>query len=115
MTPPPTRPIRLNLAQCLRNRFDAQFDLRVPAKMLFSLQRGLFLWTPLTLLASIGFALLLRSRRDRRPYLWGLAVSALCLSTTARSYTCALSSASAPRDARSSASCRSSWVKATPG
>jgi 4-amino-4-deoxy-L-arabinose transferase-like glycosyltransferase len=75
----PPRPIRLNLEQCLRNRFDAQFDLRVPAKMLFSLQRGLFLWTPLTLLASVGFALLLRSRRDRRPYLWGLAVSALCL------------------------------------
>lgn len=37
-----------------------------PIRMLFSLHRGLFLWTPVTLLALIGLALLLREHKERR-------------------------------------------------
>ncbi|MDX6516129.1 MAG: hypothetical protein QOH73_1795 [Gaiellaceae bacterium] len=75
----PPVPVHLNVVQCLRNRFDVQVDLRVPPKMLFSLQRGLFLWTPLTLFATLGVVLLFFSRRERRPYLWGLSFAAFCL------------------------------------
>ena len=42
----------------------AKFDPRVPFKMLFTLKRGLFLWTPLTAFAVVGFVLL--ARRDTR-------------------------------------------------
>lgn len=48
------------------------FDALVPLKMLFTLQRGLFLWTPLTVLAVVGLVLLARSRPDLRRYLVGL-------------------------------------------
>lgn len=43
-----------------------------PLRMLFSLHRGLFVWTPVTLLAVIGLVLLLRGRRER-PFLVTLA------------------------------------------
>ncbi len=72
-------PKELNLVQCLRNRLGVQFAPLAPLKMLFTLRRGLFLWTPLTALATIGFALLIRRRRDRRPFLAGLAAAAVAL------------------------------------
>ena len=50
-----------------------------PAKMLFTLHRGLFVWTPLTAFATVGFVLLLRRDRRHRPYLAGLAASAVAL------------------------------------
>jgi len=56
-----------------------QFDLSVPVKMLFTLHRGLFLWTPLTAFATIGFVLLLRRDRANRPFLVALGASALGL------------------------------------
>ncbi|MEP7225479.1 MAG: hypothetical protein ABI783_11030, partial [Actinomycetota bacterium] len=37
--------------------------------MLFSDRNGLFLWTPVTLLGVIGFVLLIRHRREDRPFL----------------------------------------------
>ena len=50
-----------------------------PFKMLFTLHRGLFIWTPLTLFATLGFvALLLRDRRHRA-FIATLGVSALAL------------------------------------
>ena len=51
-------------------------DPRVPVWMLFTLHRGLFLWTPLTAFATVGFVLLLRRDRRHRAYLAGLLVSA---------------------------------------
>jgi hypothetical protein len=56
-----------------------QFDPTVPIKMLFTLHRGLFTWTPLTIFATIGFILLLRRDRANRPFLVTLGVSALGL------------------------------------
>ena len=50
-----------------------------PLKMLFTLHRGLFIWTPLTFFATVGFvALLLRDRRHRA-FIATLGVSALAL------------------------------------
>jgi hypothetical protein len=47
----------------------AFFDPLVPLKMLFGQHRGLFLWTPLTALAAIGFGLAFaRARRTRAHY-----------------------------------------------
>jgi hypothetical protein len=54
-------------------------DPRVPVWMLFTLHRGLFLWTPLTAFATVGFVLLLRRDRRHRAYLAGLLVSATAL------------------------------------
>jgi hypothetical protein len=54
-------------------------DPRVPAWMLFTLHRGLFVWTPLTVLATVGFVLLLRRDRRHRPYLAGLGAAAIAL------------------------------------
>src|SRR5438477_3052995 len=57
------------------------FDPLIPLKMLFSLHRGLFLWTPLTAFAVIGFVFVLRRRWDdtRRVFLWTLGLAALAL------------------------------------
>lgn len=55
------------------------FDPTVPAKMLFTLHRGMFIWTPVTLFAVIGFVLLLRRDRPHRWYLAGLGTSGLAL------------------------------------
>jgi hypothetical protein len=40
------------------------FDPLIPVKMLISLHRGLFLWTPLTALAALGFGLWFHRRKD---------------------------------------------------
>jgi hypothetical protein len=51
-----------------------------PVRMLFSDHRGLFIWTPVTLLAVIGYVLLLRHRGEPgRPYLAVLGAMALGL------------------------------------
>jgi hypothetical protein len=57
------------------------FDPMIPLKMLFSVHRGLFLWTPLTALAVVGFALTLRrdTDDDRRRFLWTLLVASVAL------------------------------------
>lgn len=72
-------PWKLTLQQCLRDRLGIWISPTAPLKMLFTLHRGLFLWTPLTALATVGFALLVRRRRDQRAYLYGVAVAALGL------------------------------------
>ncbi len=57
------------------------FDPLIPFKMLFSDHRGLFLWTPLTAFAVIGFALALRRVRDRehRRFLATLLAASIAL------------------------------------
>jgi hypothetical protein len=57
-------------------------DPLIPLKMLFSIHRGLFLWTPLTALAVVGFVLLVYGLRDDdgpRTFLLTLAAAALAL------------------------------------
>jgi hypothetical protein len=56
-----------------------QFDPLVPFKMLFTIHRGLFVWTPLTFFGVIGYLLLLRRDRQHRTFLTGLGLSALAL------------------------------------
>ncbi|MBA2460353.1 MAG: glycosyltransferase family 39 protein, partial [Actinobacteria bacterium] len=61
---------------------DSGFDPTIPARMLFSLHRGLFLWTPLTALAAIGFVLTLRRARQtgaNYPFLLTLLAASLAL------------------------------------
>jgi len=60
-----------------REHLEAELDLLAPAKMLVSEHRGLFVWTPLTLLGVIGFVLLVR--RVRRPELVAVGGGALLL------------------------------------
>ena len=59
------------------------FDPTIPARMLFSDHRGLFLWTPLAAAAAIGFALALQARkgrdREQRWFLVSLLAAALAL------------------------------------
>jgi hypothetical protein len=57
------------------------FDPTIPLKMLFSDRRGLFVWTPLTAFAVIGFVLLLHAARNdsRRPFLWTLCAASAAL------------------------------------
>jgi hypothetical protein len=57
------------------------FDPLIPLKMLFSIHRGLVLWTPLTALAVVGYLLLLRRSKgdDRQPFLLALLFAALAL------------------------------------
>jgi hypothetical protein len=69
----------LSFSQCLHNAVGLWWDPWAPAKMLFTLERGMFLWTPLTALAVLGFALLVRERRGRRAPLVGLGAAALGL------------------------------------
>jgi hypothetical protein len=52
------------------------FDPVAPLKMLFTLHRGMFLWTPLTALSVVGLVLLAKSRPELRAYLLGLGVAA---------------------------------------
>ena len=56
-----------------------QLDFLAPAKMLFTVKRGLFVWTPLTLFGVIGYLLLLRREPRHRTFLVGLGLSALSL------------------------------------
>jgi hypothetical protein len=69
----------LTFKQCIHDVFGIWPSPSAPFKMLFTLHRGLFLWTPLTALAVFGFVLLIRRRRDERDFLLGLAVAALGL------------------------------------
>jgi hypothetical protein len=55
------------------------FSPTAPLKMLFTLHRGLFVFTPLTFFAAVGFVLLLRRDRRNRPFLLTLGLSALAL------------------------------------
>lgn len=54
-------------------------ELSAPLKMLFTIKRGLFLWTPLTLFAVVGYGLLVHRLREHRLFLAGLAAAALSL------------------------------------
>ncbi len=56
-----------------------RFDPTVPVKMLFTLRRGLFVWTPLTIFAVLGFAMLLARDGRRRTFLLTMAASAVAL------------------------------------
>jgi hypothetical protein len=55
------------------------FDPLIPFKMLVSNHRGLFVWTPLTAFAVIGFLLLLRRVREPRTFLWTLLAASIGL------------------------------------
>ncbi len=44
-----------------------KIDFAAPAKMLFTLKRGLFVWTPLTFFGVVGFLLLLHRDRGTGP------------------------------------------------
>jgi hypothetical protein len=58
------------------------FDATIPLMMLFSEHRGLFLWTPLTAFAVLGFVLALvrlRNTRMLRAFLLPLSLAALAL------------------------------------
>jgi hypothetical protein len=57
------------------------FDPLNPLRMLFSIHRGLFLWTPLTAFAVVGYVLLLRRSHDdeRRAFLLTLLIASLAL------------------------------------
>jgi hypothetical protein len=55
------------------------FDPTVPFKMLFTLHRGLFIWTPLTIFSTIGFVMLVRRDRRHRPFLAVLGVASAAL------------------------------------
>jgi hypothetical protein len=55
------------------------FDPTVPFKMLFSLHRGLFLWTPLTLVAAVGYLIWLRRDPLHRFFLVSLGGAAVAL------------------------------------
>jgi hypothetical protein len=54
-------------------------DFFAPVKMLFTLKRGLFIWTPLTFFGVIGYLLLLRREPRHRTFLTGLGLSAFAL------------------------------------
>jgi hypothetical protein len=57
----------------------AEPDILAPLKMLFTIKRGLFVWTPLTLLAVVGYGLLVHRLRAHRLFLTGLGAAALSL------------------------------------
>jgi hypothetical protein len=55
------------------------FSATAPIKMLFTLHRGLFLFTPLTAAATVGFLLAFRRDRRNRQFLAVIGISALAL------------------------------------
>lgn len=55
------------------------FDPLIPFKMLVSDHRGLFVWTPLTAFAVVGYLLLLRRVREPRTFLWTLLGASIAL------------------------------------
>src|SRR5262249_22305715 len=58
---------------------NSTFGIWAPVQMLFTLRRGLFIWTPLTAFATVGFVLLAHRDRRHRPFLLALGASALGL------------------------------------
>lgn len=63
-----------------KNGYNSQFVSWSPAsppKMLFSDHRGLFVWTPVTVLALVGLVRLLTVRRRERPFFVFLALTAV--------------------------------------
>ena len=54
-------------------------DVLAPVKMLFTIRRGLFVWTPLTFFGVLGYFLFLRREPRHRVFLVGLGLSALAL------------------------------------
>lgn len=79
---PSNEPVRVALADGLRQLpgfAQVHFSFTAPLKMLFTLRRGIFVWTPLTALATVGFVLLIRRDRRHRWFLLGLAASAFAL------------------------------------
>ncbi len=56
-----------------------QFDPLVPLKMLFTTKRGLFVWTPLTLFATLGYVVFAIQAKRHRGFLIGLGLSAIAL------------------------------------
>jgi hypothetical protein len=56
-----------------------EIDVLAPAKMLFTIKRGLFVWTPLTFFGVLGYLLLLRREHRHRVFLVGLGLSAVAL------------------------------------
>lgn len=56
-----------------------EIDVLAPAKMVFTIRRGLFVWTPLTFFGVVGYLLLLRRVPRHRTFLAGLGLSALAL------------------------------------
>jgi hypothetical protein len=58
---------------------NSTFGIWAPVKMLFTLRRGLFIWTPLTAFATVGFVLLALRDRRHRPFLLALGASAFGL------------------------------------
>jgi hypothetical protein len=55
------------------------FSASAPFKLLFTLRRGLFVWTPLTALATVGFVLLARRDRRHRAFLLALGAATAAL------------------------------------
>ena len=72
--------VPLLLGTSLRRRADGEvvahlaFSPLSPFRMLFTEHRGLFIWTPATLLATVGIALLLRARGRFHPFVATLTV-----------------------------------------
>ena len=58
---------------------DPSLDLMAPLKMLLSLHRGLFIWTPVTLVAGVGFVFLCVVRDEDRAPLRVIGIAALAL------------------------------------
>lgn len=56
-----------------------RFDPLAPVKMLVTVKRGLFLWTPLTLFGAIGLVLLVLRDARHRQFLVALILSCICL------------------------------------
>jgi hypothetical protein len=57
----------------------AKPDALAPLKMLFTIKRGLFIWTPLTLLAVVGYGLLFHRLRAYRLFFASLGAAAMSL------------------------------------
>jgi hypothetical protein len=70
---------RVDFWQCLHNKVGIWIDWAAPPKMLFTVKRGLFLWTPLTALAVVGVALLAYSRPRARLFVASLSLAAFLL------------------------------------
>jgi len=56
-----------------------QFSALAPVKMLFTTKRGLFIWTPLTFFATIGYLWFALRAREQRRFLFSLGLSAMAL------------------------------------